>query len=120
LGLAISTFVRNQARAMMYLVLIWALSVALLDFGLIGLMLQWQLNPKAIFLLAALNPVQASRMALLSAADADLTFLGPVGFFLANRVGVTALFTLGLGWPTLVGTLAWTAAYQRFRRADLV
>ncbi len=68
-GLAVSTFVRNQAKAVMILLGIWVASVALLDFLLIGVMLQWRLNPQSVFLLAALNPVEASRLALLSSAE---------------------------------------------------
>ncbi|MBK8166622.1 MAG: ABC transporter permease [bacterium] len=55
-GLAVSTFVRNQAKAVMILLGIWVASVALLDFLLIGVMLQWRLNPQSVFVLAALNP----------------------------------------------------------------
>ncbi|MCC7111917.1 MAG: ABC transporter permease subunit, partial [Deltaproteobacteria bacterium] len=38
LGLMVSTFVRSQARAIIWLLVIWAAGVALLDFGLIGMM----------------------------------------------------------------------------------
>ncbi len=119
-GLAVSVLVRNQAKALMVLLLLWVLGVALLDFGLIGLMLQWRLNAPTVFVLAALNPVEAARMALLSAADRSLGSLGPVGFYLANRLGQVWLFALGLGWPAVAGTLAWLLARDRFRRGDLV
>ena len=120
IGVAISTFVRHPAKATTYVILAWALAVALLDFGLIGLMLKWQLNPKAVFTLAALNPVQDARMALLSSIEPDLGTFGPVGFYLANRIGGGALFLLGLVWPAVVGLGAWTAALWRFRRGDLL
>ncbi len=120
IGVAISTFVRNPARATTYVILAWAVSVALLDFGLIGLMLKWQLNPQAVFTLAALNPVQDARMALLSSLEPDLATFGPVGFYMANRVGGDALFALGVAWPAAVGLGAWGAAFLRFRRGDLV
>ncbi len=119
IGIAISTFVRHPGRATTYVILTWALAVALLDFGLIGLMLKWQMNPKAVFTLAALNPVQDARMALLSSLDPDLRTLGPVGFYMSNRVGSGALFALGVIWPAVVGAGAWTAALLRFRRGDL-
>jgi hypothetical protein len=104
----------------MFLLLAWVLGVALLDFGLIGLMLQWRLNPETVFILACLNPVQCARMALLSAAEPSLGTLGPVGFYLANRLGVNVLFALGVLWPTLVGCLAWAVGWRSFRRGDLV
>ncbi|MCA8972505.1 MAG: ABC transporter permease subunit, partial [Planctomycetes bacterium] len=62
IGLAISTFVRNQAKALMLMLLVWAAQIALIDFGLIGLMLQWRMPPEAVFALAALNPVQDARL----------------------------------------------------------
>ena len=46
--------------------------------------------------------------------------LGPVGFYLANRIGVGGLYLLGVTWPWAVGALAWTAASLHFRKADLV
>lgn len=120
LGLGISTVVGNQAKALMLVVLTWATLVALLDFALIGAMLQWRLEPRAVFALATLNPVQCARMALLSAAEPDLGTLGPVGFFLANRVGPTALLALGVGWPLLLAATIWSWTLRRFLRGDLV
>ncbi|MHB1557511.1 MAG: ABC transporter permease [Isosphaeraceae bacterium] len=120
IGLIITVLVGNQAKALMYLLLAWVTGVALLDFGLVGLMLQWRLNPESVFILACLNPVQCARMALLSAADPSLGTLGPVGFYLANRVGVNLLFLLGVAWPALLGSLAWAVGWRSFRRGDLV
>lgn len=120
LGVLISTVVRSPARAMTYLLLTWMAAVALLDLGLIGLLLEWRLPPRAVFLLAALNPVQDARLALLSALETDLATLGPVGFWIATRVGHGALLALGVGWPLALGAGAFGLAWLRFRRDDLV
>lgn len=120
IGILISTMVRNQAKALMAMVLAWAAGVALIDFGLIGLLLQWELPPAAVFALAALNPVQAARLALLSTAQPELSTFGPVGFFLANQVGANGLLALGLLWPLLLGATAWSWSLASFRRRDLV
>lgn len=120
LGLTVSTLTRNQARGQIYLILLWLGGVVLLDFGLIGLMLGWGLNPQGVFLLASLNPVQAARMALLSSADPTLANLGPVGFYLINRIGPHALFALGFLWPLALGTAAWFYARHEFENRDLV
>jgi Cu-processing system permease protein len=119
-GMAISTFVRNPARALLAVLLAWAAGVALLDFGLVGLMLQWRVAPAAVLLLASLNPVQAARVALLSGITPELSILGPVGFYASTRLGPGALFAVGVGWPSLLGFAAWAAALGRFRRGDLV
>lgn len=119
-GVATSVLVRNPARAMTVVFLIWTASVALLDFAGIALLLQWRVSPQAVFALAAANPVQTARMALLSSAEPTLATLGPVGFYLANRLGANTLFALGLAWPALVGVAAWLAAWNAFRRGDAV
>lgn len=120
LGLAVSTLVRNRTKALMYVLLLWIVCVAGLDFGLMGLMLQWRLNAEAVFILSGLNPVQCSRLALLSTAEPSLAILGPVGFYLTNWIGSTWLFLLGALQPALIGSIAWFVAWRHFRRDDLV
>lgn len=120
LGLATSVWVRSLAKANTVLLLFWVLSAALVDFALIGLMLQWQLPPRAVFALAAVNPVQAVRVALLAGVEPELSVLGPVGFYLANRLGPAWLFTLGVAWPVAFGCAAWAVALRVFRTRDLV
>jgi len=120
LGIATSVMVRHPARAITVLFVIWAAGVALLDFAGIALLLRWRVPAQAVFVLAVLNPVQAGRMALLSSAEPSLATLGPVGFYLVNRVGSAALFALGLVWPTLVGVGTWLLAWRAFCRGDLV
>jgi ABC-type transport system involved in multi-copper enzyme maturation permease subunit len=119
-GIAISTLVRSQARAVIWMLLVWALGAALLDFGLIALLLRFQLNPRTVFLLASLNPVQAARMALLAGASRELSVLGPVGFYLASQVGAGGLFLLGILWPAAAGAAAWLLSFRAFRRTDIV
>lgn len=120
IGLAISALVREPARAMIAVLLGWLLGVTLLDFGLIGLMLQWHLPAPAVFALAAVNPVEAARLALLSGAEPTLATLGPVGLFAARRLGGTLLFLVGVAWPLVVGSACWLLGWHRFRRGDLV
>ena len=120
LGLCVSTLVRNQSKALMLSILIWVAGVALIDFGLIGVMLQWDLPPQGVFALAILNPVQCARLALLSAAQPELSTFGPVGFFLANKIGAGWLLAIGLGWPLLLAATAWVWSLAAFQRRDLV
>jgi len=120
IGMALSAYVGDTARAAILGLLAWAAAVALLDFALIGILLEWRLEPLALFVVAAANPVQSARMALLSGLDPELGTYGPLGFFLAQRIGSTGLFLVGAGWPALLGTLAWLAGRRRFRDGDLV
>ena len=120
LGLAISTRVTEPDRALMYLLLVWVAGVAILDFGLVGLMLQWDLPTAAVFALAGLNPVEMARLALLSGAEPTLGTLGPVGFFMSGSLGAGWLLAVGILWPALVGTAGWLAARRRLRAGDLI
>lgn len=120
IGMLVSTLVRSQAKALMLTLLLWASSAALIDFALVGVMLQWELPPSAVFALAAINPVQCARLALLSGAQPELSTFGPVGFFLANRIGSGGLLALGIVWPLLLGLTAWVWSLGAFRRRDLV
>jgi ABC-type transport system involved in multi-copper enzyme maturation permease subunit len=120
LGLALSCLVRTGAHALVALLLVWLAAVALLDFGVIGILLRWQLAPQAVLVLACLNPVEAARVALLAGSEPDLATLGPVGFYLADRLGSAGLVALGVGWPVALGSLAYALARARFARDDLV
>ncbi len=120
IGACISAYVRDPARVITYLVLAWALGVALLDFGVIGMLLRWHVNARAVFALAIANPVEAARLALLGQLQPDLASYGPVGFYLANRIGTGTLFAIGIVWPAVVGLLTASAAYLRFSRSDRV
>ncbi len=120
IGLALSVRIREPARAMIAVLLVWVLGVALLDFALIGVMLEWQVPAPAVFALAAVNPVEAARLALLSAAEPGLGTLGPVGYFLARHLGTRLLFVVGVAWPVVVGTLSWWLGWRGIRRGDLV
>lgn len=120
IGLLVSTKIRHQARAVVWGLGLWALAIALLDLALVGLLLTWNVDARALFTLASINPVQTARVALLSGLEPDLGTLGPVGFFLSTELGPGTLLALGLAWPIAVGTGAWALALRTFRRGDLV
>jgi len=120
LGLAISCVSRSSTRALALLLLAWLVAIAGLDFGVIGVLLRWQLAPQAVLVLACLNPVQAARVALLASGEPDLATLGPVGFYLAERLGPVGMVALGVGWPLAFGSLGAGLAWLRYRRDDLV
>jgi ABC-2 type transport system permease protein len=120
IGLLLSTRIRSATRALLALLFTWAAGVALLDFTLIGLMLQWRLPARAVFALAALNPIEASRVALLASVEPELASLGPVGFYMSTRLGADALLAFGVLFPLLIGTVCAWAAFAQFRRSDVV
>ncbi len=119
LGLCLSTYSRTSERAVVLALLAWLWVGVLHDFALIGLLLELRLEPHLVFTLAALNPVEAARLALLSSVDPELSVLGPVGFWLANGLGPKLTCSIGMLWPLVLAVLALTLAARRLRRSDL-
>jgi ABC-2 type transport system permease protein len=120
LGFWISARARTPERATVLALVAWAAGSALHDFALIGALLRWRLSPQVVFALAAANPVEAARIAILGGVDPDLSVLGPVGFWLANSLGPTATLAIGIGWPAALGTFMLWRAKCRLEAADLV
>ncbi|MGZ3443101.1 MAG: ABC transporter permease, partial [Polyangia bacterium] len=79
IGVWLSSLAPTPERATVYALTAWLVVAALHDFALIGTLLQLHLPPRAVFALAALNPVESARIALLASADPELSVLGPVG-----------------------------------------
>ena len=120
IGLLLSVWIRKSSRVVVYSLLIWIVAVALMDLGVIGLMLRWKLKPAVIFLLSAVNPVELVRIALVNLTFPTLHSLGPVGFFITNKLGSGTVLTLAILWPVVVGFTAWILAFLRFKSDDLI
>jgi len=119
-GFYLSSVARTPERATVYVLLAWLAGSALHDFALIGALLRFHLSPGVVFTLAALNPVEAARIAILSGIDPELSVLGPVGFWLANTMGPRLALAVGVSWPLLLGLVCILAAERRLDRSDLV
>ncbi len=118
-GLYLSAAARTPERAIVYALLAWLFASALHDFALIGLLLKTRISPSAVFGLAAMNPVEGARLAILTGIDPDLSVLGPVGFWLSNSLGPRWTLAVGVGWPMTLGSLCAWAAQRRLRKVDL-
>jgi ABC-2 type transport system permease protein len=119
-GLWVSSATRSPERAVVLALFAWLGASALHDFAIVGMLLRFRLAPSAVFALAALNPAEAARIAILSTVDPDLSALGPVGFWLANALGPRTALAVGVGWPGLIGALAMWRAGVRLSNSDLV
>lgn len=118
-GMWLSAAARTPERAIVYALVAWLSASALHDFALIGLLLQTRIAPGVVFGLAAANPVEAARLAILTGIDPDLSVLGPVGFWLSNTLGPRWTLAVGVGWPIALGTSCAWAASRRLRKIDL-
>lgn len=119
-GLFLSARAKTADRAVVAALLTWLTVSALHDFALMGLLLQWRMPAVTVFALAAINPVESARLALLSAVDPELSLLGPVGFWLTTSLGPRIVLALGVAWPAVVGALAAWLARSQVERMDLV
>jgi ABC-2 type transport system permease protein len=119
-GFWISARARTPERATVMALLAWLAASALHDFALVGALLRWKLAPALVFGLAAANPEEAARIAILGGIDPDLSVLGPVGFWLANTLGPSVTLAVGIGWPALLGTFALARAQRCLNQSDLV
>lgn len=120
LGLLVSAVAQSLERAVVLALLVWLASVALHDFALIGVLLQWHVPAPVVFTLAAINPVEAARLAVLASVDPELSVLGPVGFWIANELGPNLAYFLGLAWPATVGVVSLLIAKRLVRTGDAV
>jgi ABC-2 type transport system permease protein len=120
IGLWISASAKTAERATVLALVAWLAAAMLHDFALIGVLLRWRLVPEVVFALAAVNPVESARIAILGGIDPELSVLGPVGFWLANTLGATWSVVIGVAWPALLGSLAMLGAARRMNRGDLV
>ncbi len=119
-GFLLSSIARTPERATVYALLAWLAGSALHDFALVGALLRARMPPAVVFALAAANPVEAARLAILSGVDPELSVLGPVGFWLANTLGPRLTLAVGVAWPLAIGVVAIAVTARRLRRADLV
>lgn len=119
-GFWISARARTPERATVLALVAWIAASALHDFALIGALLRWRLTPQVVFALAAANPVESARIAILGGIDPELSVLGPVGFWLANTLGSTLMLAVGVGWPAVVGSLALWRAERLLASSDVV
>ena len=120
MGLFLAAIAPSAERATVYALLAWLCASALHDFALIGVLLRVHMPPQLVFALAALNPVQAARLAILGSVDPNLAVLGPVGFWLSNQLGPSLLAGVGIGWPLVLGSVCLAGCLHSLRRMDLV
>jgi ABC-2 type transport system permease protein len=120
IGLFVSTVAKTAERAIVYALVVWVTVTALHDFALVGLLLNMRLPPRAVFALAALNPSEAARIGILTGGDAELSVLGPVGFWIANTLGATKALFIAVAWPALLGTVGVLLAVRNVRKGDAI
>ena len=108
LGMLISAMARRSGAALGTAVFVWLSLVFLGELGIMGTAVATRMPVNALFFSAVLNPVEAFRLASLSALSGSLDVLGPAGTYAVDTYGDS------LEW-LLLGVLAvWVVAPAAF------
>ena len=115
IGMLISTFTSRSSTALGVSVFAWLILTFIGDLGVMGTSVATQLPSWALLVTAILNPVEAFRLASLTAFDGSLDVLGPAGQYAVDTFGSN------LSWLLVGAMVVWAivpaiAAWARFTR----
>jgi len=118
-GMLISTFTATSRAALGGSIFVWLVLVFLGDLGLMGTAAATRMPVSALLATALVNPVEAFRLAALTAFSGSLDVLGPAGTYAIDTLGdaLSATLVVALAaWVVVPAVLAWL----RFRgRSDV-
>lgn len=122
LGMAmlISSMVQRQETGLGAAFFIWLILVLFLDIILIGIFLQYQINPEIIISIALLNPLQDFRVASMALFDPEMTMLGPSSWFILNHFGKTGFILFSIIYPSVIGFVMALGGFIVFSKKDVV
>lgn len=109
-GLLISTFTNSGSSAIGTSIFVWLGLVFLGDLGVMGTAVATNMPVSALFISAVFNPVEAFRLAALTAFDGSLDVLGPAGQYAVDTFGSSLdamLFGVVALWVIVPTALAW-------------
>jgi Cu-processing system permease protein len=114
-GMLISTFTRSGSSALGISIFLWLALAFLGDLGIMGTSVATSMPTWALLVSAILNPVEAFRLASLTAFSGSLDVLGPAGRYAVDTFGDQ------LGWILFVTVAVWAViptalAWFRFTR----
>ncbi len=117
-GMAASALTSRSSTAMGAALVLWLAFVLLGNLGIMGSSVATGMSEPVMFATAVANPVEAFRLAAMSALGGSLDVLGPVGTYAVDRFGGS------VGWVTSAGLLVWAvvpvlAGAALFRRRPL-
>ena len=100
-GVLISVVSRRTTVATGLALFAWLALVFVSDLGLMASSIVFKLRVQEIFALAAINPLQSFKMAVIVNMNASLDVLGPVGAYASHILGA------GLPWILTASLTAW-------------
>ena len=116
IGMLVSTFTDRSGAALGTAIFVWLSFAFLGDIGLMGTSVATDLPVGALFFSALANPVEAFRLASLTAFSGSLDVLGPAGTYAIDRLGdrlEAVLFATTAVWAVVPALVA----ASRFNRS---
>jgi len=122
LGIAffISSIVKSSEMALGISFFVWIFLLAFIDIALISLMMQERMSTGLIIGIAMVNPMEIFRVAAISLFDPQLTVMGPVAFYILDRVSQSMFVLISIGYPLLLGIGFAFLGFKIFTNKDLV
>ena len=122
LGIAffISSIVKSSEMALGISFFVWIFLLAFIDIALISLMMQQRMNTELIIGIAMVNPMEIFRVAAISLFDPQLTVMGPVAFYILDRVSQSLFVLISIMYPLLLGVAFAFLGFKIFTKKDLV
>jgi len=99
---------------------IWIFLLAFIDIALISLMMQQRFNEELIILIALINPMEIFRVAAISLFDPELTVMGPVAFYILDRISQGMFVFMSIAYPLSLGLVFAYLGFKIFEKKDLV
>ena len=93
-GMLISVASRRSSVSAGIALFVWLSLVFVSDLGLMASSVIFKLRVQEIFGLAALNPLQSFKMAVIVNMNASLDVLGPVGAYASRTLGASLIWVL--------------------------
>ncbi len=109
-GMLISTFARKGSAALGIAVFVWLALAFVGDLGVMGSAMATRVPTWGLLLTAIANPVEAFRLASLTAFSGSLDVLGPAGRYAVDSFGDRLgwlLFLTVAAWAVIPAALAW-------------
>jgi ABC-2 type transport system permease protein len=122
LGIAffVSSIVKSSEMALGISFFVWIFLLAFIDIALISLMMQQRINTELIIGIAMVNPMEIFRVAAISLFDPELTVMGPVAFYILDRMSQKMFVLLSIVYPLALGILFAFFGFRIFSKKDLV
>ncbi len=122
LGIAffISSIVKSSEMALGISFFVWIFLLAFIDIALISLMMQQRMSTELIIGIAMANPMEIFRVAAISLFDPELTVMGPVAFYILDKVSQSVFVVISILYPLILGVGFAFLGFKMFAKKDLV